>query len=78
MVGAMTSRLARAGIASIEAFWKEADRPGGGALTDALAWGLAGGAATAQNVGTSLAPASAIRRLRPKAVVQEWTNSLRK
>ena len=66
-VGAFTSRLAQAGIWTPDLL----DAPTHTKiLPDALAWGLAAGAATAESVGTSLAKASNIRRLRKEARVK--------
>jgi fructose-1-phosphate kinase PfkB-like protein len=65
LVGAMASRLARAGLGTPEALVSADPR----ILQDALAWGLAAGAATAQSQGTSLARPSEIRKLRAKTRV---------
>jgi 6-phosphofructokinase 2 len=67
MVGAMASRLALAELVTPADIWAVEDFS---PLTDALAWGLAAGAATAESAGTSLARASEIRRLRKKIRIQ--------
>jgi fructose-1-phosphate kinase PfkB-like protein len=71
LVGAFAARLARAGLGSPEAL-VSADAE---VLKDALAWGLAAGAATAESAGTSLAKANEIRRLRKKVRIKDVSDA---
>jgi 1-phosphofructokinase family hexose kinase len=74
MVGAMATRLLKHGITRPEQIDQAPSRWLDERIRDALAWGVAAGAATAETEGTSLAPAKRIRELARGARVVPLTD----
>ena len=71
LVGGLVSRLCRSGITVPEDVARIDRMENHRVLVEALAWGMAAGAATAEAAGTSLAKASEIRRLFSRIKVRE-------